>query len=593
MRVYRLLAAGAMTLATALPASTALAVTGPAGDSSTEVSVGSPSTPFSQNKQNEPGLALDANDPTVLAAGSNDEIDMEACNAGTDNSCPFTQGVGVSGIYFSFNSGKSWTQPTYPGYTARGCHGDVGPDAGCTPKLGSIGTLPKYYENGLVSNGDAELAFGPVRDANGKFSWDNGSRLYYANIATNFSTTRDDQAFKGSDAIAVSRTDDVKTAAIGGDAGAAAWKPPVIVTKQSSATFSDKEQLWADNAATSKYFGNVYVCNVSFRGNGVGGAPEPVMFHRSSDGGDTWRTSQLSAATNNAQSGGRQGCAVRTDSGGRIYVVWSGYDKQSNSGVFYQVTSDNGGANFTRPRVITTTAGIGQLDPVTGRYTIDGVAGSRTDVFPSIDIANGAPTGFTPSGDRAPNTIVLGWSDNRKGLNQERAFVRYSSDRGASYTPATAVSPATDRAKQPERANQPAVAISPDGTKVYMTYNAWHEDWQTNTARSRPMEGVVLSGPAGGALTEVNRGKSGDARGSSANSLTAEFLGDYNYAVASDTYGAAVWNDVRNADDCQAVDLYRQSLVDGKPIPKPSPCQNTANTFGNSDIYGWTSAVAP
>jgi len=581
MRVYRLLAAGAMALATALPASTALAVTGPAGDSSTEVSVGSPSTPFSQNKQNEPGLALDANHPNVLAAGSNDEIDMEACNAGAPSTCPFTQGVGVSGIYFSSDSGKSWKQPTYPGYTARDC---LGPEA-CVAHPGPIGTLPKYFENGLVSNGDAELAFGPVRDANGKFSWGNGSRLYYANIATNFSTTRDDQAFKGSGAIAVSRTDDVKTAAIGGDAGAAAWKPPVIVTKQSSATFSDKEQLWADNAATSKYFGNVYVCNVSFRGNGVGGAPEPVMFHRSSDGGDTWRTSQLSAATNNAQTGGRQGCAVRTDSGGRIYVVWSGYDKQSNSGVFYQVTSDNGGANFTRPRVITTTAGIGQLDPVTRRYTIDGVAGSRTEVFPSIDIANGAPSGLG-----APNTIVLGWSDNRQGrqgLNQERAFVSYSSDHGASYTAATPVSPASDRA------NQPAVAISPDGKKVYMTYNAWHDPWQTTTKLRRPMEGVVLSG-AGGEFKEVNRGMSGDARGSSANALTAEFLGDYNYAVASDTYGAAVWNDVRNADDCQAVDLYRQSLVDGKPIPKPSPCQNapTANRFGNSDIYGWTSAVA-
>ena len=70
--------------------------------------------------------------------------------------------------------------------------------------------------------------------------------------------------------------------------------------------------------------------------------------------------------------------------------------------------------------------------------------------------------------------------------------------------------------------------IAPDGSKVYVTHNAWHQSWQTTTASDRPMEGVVLSGPSGDSLIEVNRGASGDARGSGANSLTAEFPGAYN-----------------------------------------------------------------
>src|SRR6266581_3847435 len=118
----------------------------------TRVNVGSPTTPFSPNKQNEPALAVDANHPNVLVAGANDLIDMEACNAGPDTDCPFTPGVGTSGVYFSFDSGTTWTQPTYTGLTARGCTGAVGnSDPLCTPHVGPIGTLPWYYEEGLVT----------------------------------------------------------------------------------------------------------------------------------------------------------------------------------------------------------------------------------------------------------------------------------------------------------------------------------------------------------------------------------------------------------------------------------------------------------
>ncbi len=180
--------------------SLAIPVSAAAGD--TLVTVGSPPTPFSQNKQNEPAVAVDANHPNILASGANEEIDFEACNAGDPTTCPFTPEVGTSGVYFSFDSGASWTQPTYSGWTARDC---LGP-APCTPHVGPIGTLPKYFENGLVSGGDPGLAFGPRPDTSGHFSWSNGSRLYYSNLTSNFPGT---QAFMGFEATVVSRTDNV------------------------------------------------------------------------------------------------------------------------------------------------------------------------------------------------------------------------------------------------------------------------------------------------------------------------------------------------------------------------------------------------
>src|SRR5205085_765520 len=198
----------ALFVGAAVVAATA-SLAGAAG-SDTLVSTGSPPTPFSQNKQNEPSVAVDAFHPTILAAGANDNIDMEACNAGNDTTCPFTPGVGVSGVYFSFDSGVTWKQPTYQGLTARGCLGVVGnSDPSCTPTQGAIGTLPKYFENGLVSDGDPAVAFGPKPDASGHFAWTNGSRLYYGNLTANLSAIRSEEAFKGFEAIAVSRTDDV------------------------------------------------------------------------------------------------------------------------------------------------------------------------------------------------------------------------------------------------------------------------------------------------------------------------------------------------------------------------------------------------
>jgi hypothetical protein len=542
----------------------------------TRVSIGSPATPFSQNKQNEPALAVDQNHPNILVAGANDNIDMEACSAGDPTTCPFTGGVGVSGVYFSFDSGDTWTQPTYSGWSARAC---LGP-AECAPGVGPIGTVPGYLERGLVSDGDPAVAFGPRRGSDGRFSWSAGSRLYYANLTANFGATRADQSFKGQEAIAVSRTDDVVRAA-GGDASA--WSAPVLVSKQSSTTFSDKEQIWADNAASSPFFGTVYVCWASFRGLG-NAAPAPLNIAVSKDGGDTWTQHQVTAAANNSQREPADGCTVRTDSHGLAYAFGVGTVTTAGKQPFeLMFRSVDGGASWTKAVAVAgPVSQPGITDNNTGRPVIDGLAGARSDLAPapSVDIANGAPTGSDAS-DRIVMSYVSG------DLAHPHVEFTESTDHGSTWSAPRAIEAAGDRGYYA------APAISPNGTDVYVTYNAFTTPYSANTTDPRILVGVVAHadssvapGTPTGAFSELHRGAGGDPRGSSQNGLTAGFLGDYVYSVATRTYGAGVWNDTRNAADCPAIDSYRAALEAGLAATPPAPDTACPATWGNSDIFG-------
>jgi len=445
--------------------------------------------------------------------------------------------------------------------------------------------VPGYYEAGLVSNGDPGVAFGPKPDADGRFSWANGSRLYYSNLTEVLDGSG---AIRGVEAVAVSRTDNVQAAAAGVQS---AWMEPVVVSQQSSTTFSDKSQIWADNAASSPFFGNVYVCFGAFRSNSQGQAsPQPLIVAMSRDGGDSWQRKQVTPAATNVSNPnfgfGRTGCTIRTDSHGVVYVLANQFGiGMPGEGSHILMKSYDGGQTWTRPSQILTafdTCFVVQFDGTSNRCVMDGIAGARDDLSsaPSIDIANGAPTGTG-----ATNVIYDTWVDGRDGVNAPHVFLSYSNDGGDRWSNPQTVEIALDRGYYS------AVALSPKGSDAYVVYNAFTTPYRNDTTSPRGLVGEVLHSNvnASGAPTgfsELHRGVVGDPRGSAQNNQVLEFLGDYVYAAATDSFMVGVWNDVRQAAVCPAINTWRASVQAGSPITHPRPQSDCPPAFGNSDIVG-------
>lgn len=528
------------------------------------VDVGSPASPFPQNKQNEPTVAIDPMNPQLMIAGSNDEIDELPCNG---NSCHFIQGIGNSGFYVSTDGGQSWQQPTYSGFSGRSGTLTTGADGG------QIGTLPNYDAAGFVSDGDPAVAFGPVPGSDGTFSWANGERGYYANLTSNFNTKRSDETLKGFEGIAVSHFDVANLADVLSGSNAA-WSAPALVSSgiQNGGTFSDKEAIWIDNAASSPAFGTAYVCWTDFRSNSARAGAEPIVIARSIDGGDTW-SAPVKLTKNAPNKGGRQGCDVRTDSHGNVYAFFE------EQGAERLAISTNFGTTFSTPQIVAPVTDIGALgEDIAGDAVIDGAEGSRVDSFPHASIANGAPTGAG-----APNTIALAYASGP--LNEEQALVQLSSDGGHSWSDPVPAQASGDRPVMPW------IALSPDGSKLYMVYSADLDVFRHSVLTGdRTFQGVLRSAPVtSGALgtwsTEQRESGTGDGRASSANALVDEFIGDYNTVAATNDGAIAVYTSLASAARCTAIEQYRQDLLDGvRGATAPAPGTDCPGTFGNTQI---------
>ena len=498
---------------------------------------------FPTNKQNEPTIAI-APDGTHAIAGSNDEQKQPPCGPGPvrgttapANDCSFFPGVGTSGVYTSTNAGATWTnRGMLPGYTDTG-----------TSVAASAGALSTSVAPGtIVSDGDPVIVFGPKQGSNGAFSFANGVRAYYANLAS-FAQG----AAKGNQApelLAVSISDDF----------GASWFEPIVAANGHGHIFNDKEAIWADRNSNSPFFGRVYISWTQFRS--VAETAEPVMFAFSADGGLTWSNpNQLSAAHNNASIGGRQGSTIRSGPDGAVYVIWEDSDQQGSEQVV-QVSRD-GGLTFSKS--ITVGRLVDIHDPIPG-------ANFRTDSFASagVDQNNGA--------------VYVAWATRTSSGG--RIVVAKSADGGATWSSPTQVSTAAEGyaffqgldVAPNGRVDVGYQALKATSTTTYGTGNATIDSFYVSSSNG----GTTWSAPL-----KVSSASS-DPAASAQNNLRRQFWGDYNTLASTNATALFIYTDTRHGQGCAAVDAFQHGVDGSGPVvAKPAPPAVCGPQFGNSDVF--------
>ena len=180
---------------------------------------------------------------------------------------------------------------------------------------------------------------------------------------------------------------------------------------------------------------------------------------------------------------------MRTDSHGVVYV----FDFQfgfspttAAAGPDPDDPSFDGGAHWERPvNIFTAFDTCNSFEPSIGRCVEDGVGGARSDLSPapSVDIANGAPSGT----DASTGSCYVG--RRARGLNHEHVMFTTRPAPAPTWTPPRPVELGGDRGYYS------APAISPNGTDVWLVYNAFEEPFKDSAVgptNDRPLVGQVL-----------------------------------------------------------------------------------------------------
>lgn len=245
-----------------------------------------------RRQQNEPTVAVDPANASIITSGSNDYCTVELA------------GGTWAGFYRSTDSGTTWTDSLLPGYPT-----DDSPEGLASP----------LRQRGISNAGD------PVQ------AWDRGGRLFYMGNAFN-------RVAPQNGSVWVATYDQhaghyVRTVIVGRGTPAPAGK------------FNDKTSIEVDRGLSSPYAGNVYVAWSVFQGGGN----NEIMFARSTDHGQTFSNPQKVSVG----SKGNQFADIAVTRNGTVYVAWNGFVGSRSLGhdAMLWIRSTDGGQTFTRAGV--------------------------------------------------------------------------------------------------------------------------------------------------------------------------------------------------------------------------------------------------
>jgi len=258
---------------------------------------GTPNPSFdAQNRQsNETTVSISPVDPDIVAAGGNDYRMVTVA------------GDVWLGVYVSNNAGTTWFNTFVPGFPS-----DTSSAGLASPLLG------------LDASGDPVVRF----DAEGN--------LYVAAIAFNRNFDQPDRPVDN--LVYVARYDYTPGSSAGSSTPNSAGNPPdftyaftTVVDRGAvgfavpgvsgfAGTFTDKEWMEIDTYPDSPCSGNVYVAHTNF--HGVGGS-SPIMFSRSTDGGETFSHPMTISTGGPSGTPRNQGVDIGVASDGTIYLAYT------------------------------------------------------------------------------------------------------------------------------------------------------------------------------------------------------------------------------------------------------------------------------